>query len=68
MTVIIIMRVQEEMAAASGAEEAPQRAEEASAETQRTLLIAERYAARTREEMGGQSFMDFLRHLGGADR
>ena len=44
--------------------EASERAEEALAETQRAVISAERYAARTRDEMQGQSIVEFLRHLG----
>ena len=59
MTVILIMQVQEEMAAARAAVDNLE-----AAETQRTLIRAQAYAAPTRGEMDGQSFIDFLCQLG----
>ena len=68
MTLIIIMRVQAAMAAAREAVErgeAGGRAEEASAETQRSLLDAQMFAARTQAEtQGGQNIVDSVRFLG----
>ena len=67
MTLIIILRVQAASAAASASVErgeASGRAEEAAAETQRSLLRAEMYAALTREELGGETIVEWLRRLG----